>query len=144
MEPLSPFVAAGGGLLIGTAAALLLLWSRSAFEGIAAIGGDRPDHGDVEGDDDGLHRAVGAPDREQETPEEGQGDGRLPDELSLHFLESGIVGRSEPSDKRLAKATEAVTTAAAGIRAGAFAANPGAVRCGFCPFREICPDAART
>ncbi len=70
--------------------------------------------------------------------------GRLPDELSLHFLESGIVGRSEPNDKRLAKATEAVTTAAAGIRAGAFDANPGAVRCGFCPFREICPDAART
>ncbi len=70
--------------------------------------------------------------------------GRLPTELSLHFLESGIVGRSTPSPKRLAKAAEAVTTAATGIRAGRFEATPGAMRCGFCPYREICPDAARS
>jgi DNA helicase-2/ATP-dependent DNA helicase PcrA len=69
--------------------------------------------------------------------------GRLPDELSLHFLESGIVGRSQPTERRLAKATEQVGAVAAGIRAGNFAASPGAVRCGYCPFREICPDAAR-
>ena len=70
--------------------------------------------------------------------------GKLPAELSLHFLESGIVGRSEPNQRRLAKAAEAVTTAATGIRAGRFDANPSAVRCGYCPFREICPDAARS
>ncbi|HET7685647.1 MAG TPA: PD-(D/E)XK nuclease family protein, partial [Candidatus Limnocylindria bacterium] len=69
--------------------------------------------------------------------------GRLPDEMALHFLESGIVGRTEPNERRMAKAAEAVSTAAEGIRAGRFAANPGAVRCGYCPFREICPDAAR-
>ena len=32
--------------------------------------------------------------------------GSLPDELALHFLESGIVGRVAPSEKRLAKAQE--------------------------------------
>jgi DNA helicase-2/ATP-dependent DNA helicase PcrA len=69
--------------------------------------------------------------------------GRLPDELSLHFLESGLVGHSQPTERRLAKATEQVAAVAAGIRAGSFTATPGAVRCGYCPFREICPDAAR-
>ncbi len=69
--------------------------------------------------------------------------GRPPDELALHFLESGIVGRSPPSPKRLAKATSEVRAAADGIRAGEFGATPSPMRCGFCPFREICPDAAR-
>lgn len=69
--------------------------------------------------------------------------GRVPDQLSLHFLESGLVGRSEPSERRLERAREKVATAAEGIRAGLFSATPGAARCGFCPFREICPDAAR-
>ncbi len=69
--------------------------------------------------------------------------GRLPDELSLHFLESGIVGRSDPGEKRLEKAQEKIATAAEGIRAQRFAATPQPMRCGFCPFREICPDAAR-
>ncbi len=69
--------------------------------------------------------------------------GRLPDELSLHFLESGIVGRSEAGEKRLAKAQEKIVGAADGIRRGEFGATPQPMRCGFCPFREICPDAAR-
>ncbi|HEX3218894.1 MAG TPA: ATP-dependent DNA helicase [Candidatus Limnocylindria bacterium] len=69
--------------------------------------------------------------------------GRLPDDLALHFLESGIVGHSSPSPKRLARAAEQVTTVSDGIRAGNFAPNPSPMRCGFCPFREICPDAAR-
>jgi DNA helicase-2/ATP-dependent DNA helicase PcrA len=69
--------------------------------------------------------------------------GRAPDELALHFLESGIVGRSAPSPKRLERAAEQVSTVGEGIRAGDFTANPSPMRCGFCPFREICPDAAR-
>ncbi|HEU5325035.1 MAG TPA: ATP-dependent DNA helicase [Candidatus Limnocylindria bacterium] len=69
--------------------------------------------------------------------------GQLPDELALHFLESGLVGRSEPTEKRLERATEKLGSAAAGIRAGNFEANPSVMRCGYCPFREICPDASR-
>jgi DNA helicase-2/ATP-dependent DNA helicase PcrA len=69
--------------------------------------------------------------------------GSLPDELALHFLESGIVGRSAPSEKRLEKAQERLNHAAEGIRANRFAATPSALRCGYCPFREICPDASR-
>jgi DNA helicase-2/ATP-dependent DNA helicase PcrA len=69
--------------------------------------------------------------------------GSLPDELALHFLESGIVGRTEPDERRLAKAQEKLTLVAEGVRAGRFEASPSAMRCGYCPFREICPDAAR-
>jgi len=69
--------------------------------------------------------------------------GSLPDELALHFLDSGIVGRTEPTEKRLTKAQEQLSRAADGIRAGRFEATPSAMRCGYCPFREICPDAVR-
>ncbi len=69
--------------------------------------------------------------------------GSLPDELALHFLESGVVGRAEPTERRLEKAQEKLTFVAEGTRAGRFDANPSPMRCGYCPFREICPDAAR-
>ena len=66
-----------------------------------------------------------------------------PDELSLHFLESGLVGRSDATERRLERAQARVLTVSEGIRAGHFEATPAANRCGFCPFREICPDAVR-
>ena len=69
--------------------------------------------------------------------------GRLPDELALHFLDSGIVGRSAATPKRLEKSAAQVAAVSDGIRAGDFAADPSPMRCGFCPFRDICPDAAR-
>ena len=69
--------------------------------------------------------------------------GSLPDELALHFLDSGIVGRAVPTEKRLEKAHEKITEAATGIRGRRFEATPSAMRCGYCPFREICPDASR-
>jgi ATP-dependent DNA helicase UvrD/PcrA len=69
--------------------------------------------------------------------------GRPPDDLTLHFLESGIEGHSTATPKRLAAAAQQVATAADGIRAGRFEATPSPTRCGYCPFREICPDAIR-
>ena len=69
--------------------------------------------------------------------------GKSPDELSLHFLESGLVGRSDATDRRLDRAQARVASVGEGIRAGNFEATPAANRCGFCPFREICPDAVR-
>jgi DNA helicase-2/ATP-dependent DNA helicase PcrA len=69
--------------------------------------------------------------------------GKAPDGLALHFLESGIVGRSDATEQRLERSQAKVVAAADGIRAGAFDATPSLSRCGFCPFREICPDAAR-
>jgi DNA helicase II / ATP-dependent DNA helicase PcrA len=69
--------------------------------------------------------------------------GSLPDELALHFLETGLVGRAEPTERRMEKAQEKLALVAEGMRAGRFEANPSPMRCGYCPFREICPDAAR-
>jgi DNA helicase-2/ATP-dependent DNA helicase PcrA len=69
--------------------------------------------------------------------------GNPPGDLVLHFLESGIEGHSTPTPKRLAGAAEQVAAAADGIRTGRFDANPSPTRCGYCPFREICPDAMR-
>jgi DNA helicase-2/ATP-dependent DNA helicase PcrA len=68
--------------------------------------------------------------------------GQPPDELVLHFLESGEVGRSLATPARLEKARDQIAAAATGIRAGEFAATPGPMRCATCPFKTICPDAA--
>jgi RecB family exonuclease len=68
--------------------------------------------------------------------------GRLPREMQLHFLDSGLVGRVTPEDARLEKAKQKVRLAADGIRAGDFRPRPGAVTCGYCPFRQICPSSA--
>jgi len=65
--------------------------------------------------------------------------GRLPDAVALHFLDSGIVGTAPIDPKRLDRARARIRVAAAGIRAGDFAARPDALSCGYCPFREICP-----
>ncbi len=68
--------------------------------------------------------------------------GRLPDQLALHFLDSGLVGRVDVDPKRLAKARERIATAAAGIRARDYRATPDAMACSWCPFRDICPSSA--
>ena len=68
--------------------------------------------------------------------------GRLPDQLALHFLDSGLVGKVDVDPKRLAKARERIATAAAGIRARDYHATPDAMACSWCPFRDICPSSA--
>ncbi len=66
--------------------------------------------------------------------------GRLPDQVALHFLDSGLVGKVDVDPKRLAKARERIATAAAGIRARDYHATPDAMACSWCPFRDICPS----
>ena len=66
-------------------------------------------------------------------------EGRLPDALQLHFLESGTIGRVAPEPKRLEAAREGIRQAAAGLREGRFEPTPDPIACGYCPFREICP-----
>jgi len=66
--------------------------------------------------------------------------GRLPDAVQLHFLESGLVGRAEVDEKRLARARSQIRQAAAGIRGRDFTARPDYLACSYCAFREICPS----
>jgi CRISPR/Cas system-associated exonuclease Cas4 (RecB family) len=66
--------------------------------------------------------------------------GRLPDELALHFLESGLVGKVAVDPKRLAKARERIAEAAAGMRVRDYAPKPDYLACTWCAFRDICPS----
>jgi DNA helicase-2/ATP-dependent DNA helicase PcrA len=66
--------------------------------------------------------------------------GRLPDQVALHFLDSGLVGKVDVEPKRIAKARERMARAAAGIRARDFEATPDPMACTRCPFRDICPS----
>jgi DNA helicase-2/ATP-dependent DNA helicase PcrA len=68
--------------------------------------------------------------------------GRLPDQVALHFLDSGLVGKVDVDPTRVAKARAQIATVAAGIRAGAFEATPDPMACSYCPFRDICPSSA--
>ena len=68
--------------------------------------------------------------------------GRLPDEVALHFLDSGLIGKVDVDPKRLAKARVKIATAAAGIRAREYPATPDAMACSWCPYRDICPSSA--
>jgi DNA helicase-2/ATP-dependent DNA helicase PcrA len=68
--------------------------------------------------------------------------GRLPDAVQLHFLESGLVGRAEVDDRRIARGQAQIADAAAGIRARNFAAKPDTLSCTYCAFRDICPASA--
>ena len=66
--------------------------------------------------------------------------GRLPDQVALHFLDSGLVGKVDVDPKRVAKARARISEVATGIRAGRFEATPDAMACARCPFRDICPS----
>jgi CRISPR/Cas system-associated exonuclease Cas4 (RecB family) len=68
--------------------------------------------------------------------------GRLPDQVALHFLESGLVGKVDVDPKRVAKARGRIAEVAAAIRDGSFDATPDPMVCTRCPFRDICPSSA--
>ncbi len=68
--------------------------------------------------------------------------GELPHNMRLHFLDSGVVGRTAPDVARLERARAKIAQAVAGIAAQQFAAKPSPVGCGYCPFRQICPSSA--
>jgi DNA helicase-2/ATP-dependent DNA helicase PcrA len=68
--------------------------------------------------------------------------GRLPAQVELRFLESGLAGRHRPTDVDLAAARAAIEAAAAGIRARRFAATPAYQTCRYCPYNQVCPSTA--
>ena len=65
--------------------------------------------------------------------------GRLPDEVSLRFLDTGRVATVPVEPKRIEKARAAIMAAAAGIAAEAMSATPDLMTCTYCPYRELCP-----
>jgi DNA helicase-2/ATP-dependent DNA helicase PcrA len=65
--------------------------------------------------------------------------GRLPDEVALHFLESGLVGTAIVDAARVDAGVADIREAAAGIRARRFEPTPSYMACSWCAFREVCP-----
>jgi DNA helicase II / ATP-dependent DNA helicase PcrA len=68
--------------------------------------------------------------------------GALPQRVELRFIESNLVGRHTPDQGDVEEATDAVTTAAAGIRARRFEATPSHNACRYCAYNRICPFTA--
>jgi DNA helicase-2/ATP-dependent DNA helicase PcrA len=65
--------------------------------------------------------------------------GRLPKEVQLHFLESGLIGRAVKTTEALEKTKDTIADVAEGIRAQDFTAQPTYLACSYCAYREICP-----
>lgn len=60
-------------------------------------------------------------------------------EVSLYFVDSGLVGKVEKKEKDLDKTREEIERVAEGIKAEDFKAAPGYQECSRCAYREICP-----
>jgi DNA helicase-2/ATP-dependent DNA helicase PcrA len=65
--------------------------------------------------------------------------GRLPDEVSLRFLDSGRNVSVPVEPKWIAAAREKILVAAEGIGAGNIEPTPAVMTCTYCDYREICP-----
>ena len=70
--------------------------------------------------------------------------GRPPDEVQLHFLESGLIGRAQRDDDDLEKTKETILNVAEGIRAANFEATPTYLACQYCTYRQVCPHTAKS
>ena len=67
---------------------------------------------------------------------------KLPHRLELYFLESGLIGSSERSEKDMAKTWKKIERVAEEIRQVNFAAKPSLRACSYCAYNEICPVSA--
>ena len=70
--------------------------------------------------------------------------GRLPDQVALHFLDSGLVGRVDVDPEAIAKARRADRDRGGRHPGRPFDATPDPMACSWCPFRDICPSSAAT
>lgn len=64
---------------------------------------------------------------------------KMPAKVKLYFVESGVIGEFEPTEKSIEKTKEEMRTAIAGIRARNFEATPDLMSCRYCPFKFYCP-----
>lgn len=67
---------------------------------------------------------------------------KLPTEVRLYFLESGVIGSAIKDEEDIEEAIEKIREAAMGIRKQNFAAEPKYNACEWCAYREICSHTA--
>jgi DNA helicase-2/ATP-dependent DNA helicase PcrA len=67
---------------------------------------------------------------------------RMPDQLCLHFVETGLEGTSRAVEHPLGEHTGLIRQTVAGIRAGQFEPRPALARCRSCNYRSVCNSSA--
>lgn len=65
--------------------------------------------------------------------------GKLPAEVRLYFLESGVIGCASKDEDDVEEVMRKIKEAASGIRRQNFVAEPKYNGCEWCAYREICP-----
>ena len=73
----------------------------------------------------------------------GEVCGTPADRLELHFLESGLIGTAEVTQKLLDRGRDKILKAAEGIRKRDYTATPSYMTCRYCAYARICPSAVR-
>ncbi|MFC1753368.1 ATP-dependent helicase [Thermoproteota archaeon] len=68
--------------------------------------------------------------------------GVLPKDVSLYFLESGVIGSAEKGEKDFKELLATIDEVASGIRNQEFTATPSYMGCMQCAFNQICPYTA--
>ena len=68
--------------------------------------------------------------------------GKLPKYVELHFLDTGLVGRSQIADKDMIKFKAKLNDVSKGIRARDYTPKPGYMTCNLCSFSKVCPATA--
>ncbi len=66
-------------------------------------------------------------------------EGKLPDKVSLYFIESGLIGETQKTEKDLEKTTKEIKKVAFGIKSHDFSAKPSYLECEYCAYHSICP-----
>ncbi|MFQ5824117.1 MAG: ATP-dependent helicase [bacterium] len=69
-------------------------------------------------------------------------EGQMVKAVELHFIDTGLVGRTEVTEKRIAKFIEKIKEAAKGIRFRDYTPKPNLMVCKYCAFSEVCPATA--
>lgn len=67
--------------------------------------------------------------------------GKIPETVKLYFIETGLQGSFEPTEKSISKTVSEIEKATAGIRSRDFGATPKYDKCPYCPFKFYCPSA---
>jgi len=65
--------------------------------------------------------------------------GRPPDEVELHFIDTGVVGRAPVTEMALEKTLTKINEAVRGIRARDYTPKPSYMACTYCAFANVCP-----
>ena len=66
--------------------------------------------------------------------------GKIPETVSLQFVDSGFLGTVTKTEKQLDKVQETIEGVGEGVRSANFDANPGFGECNRCAYKGICPS----